>query len=117
MKRRRFSETALMRRLLEFDGRCACGCHQKVGGAAGLEWDHVIPLANGGADEIENLQPLTRSCHKKKTAEDAGNIAKAKRMQRREAGIKKQSRWPLRGGRNDTIKRKLDGTVVPRGKK
>lgn len=30
--------------------------------------DHIIELANGGTDDIENLQPLCSPCHKAKTA-------------------------------------------------
>jgi hypothetical protein len=31
-----------------------------------FEIDHIIPLANGGTNEIENLQPLCTDCHKSK---------------------------------------------------
>lgn len=30
--------------------------------------DHRIPIANGGKNSIDNLQPLCKKCHKKKTA-------------------------------------------------
>ena len=30
--------------------------------------DHKIPIASGGKNSIENLQPLCKTCHKKKTA-------------------------------------------------
>ena len=37
-------------------------------GEIGNEVDHVIELASGGDDSIENLQVLCRECHKVKTA-------------------------------------------------
>ena len=111
--RRRFSAKALLAHLLTFDGRCV-DCGHKVGGSAGLEWDHEIPLALGGQDIIENLQPLCRPCHRAKTRADQGHIAKAKRQQQRTMGIRKQPRNPLPGSRASKWKRKMDGSVVPR---
>ena len=32
--------------------------------------DHIVPIANAGADEVANMQCLCRPCHTKKTAED-----------------------------------------------
>jgi 5-methylcytosine-specific restriction endonuclease McrA len=37
-------------------------------GDVGQEVDHVIELAAGGDDSLENLQVLCKSCHKVKTA-------------------------------------------------
>ena len=46
--------------------RCQeCGLHGQV-----LECDHVVPLEDGGTDEIENLQALCVSCHFAKTARE-----------------------------------------------
>lgn len=35
-----------------------------------LQWDHVIPLARGGAHCIANLQRLCRGCNERKQARD-----------------------------------------------
>ena len=113
MTRRRFSAKALVARLLEFDGRCAI-CRVVTGGAAGLEWDHIIPLEMGGDDALSNLQPLCRGCHKGKTSIDVGHIAKANRMQQREAGIKRQPRSVMPGSRASGWRRKLDGSTERR---
>lgn len=67
------------------------------------EAEHVIPHALGGKD----LKPAHERCHKGKTAEDVGKIAKSKRASDKHLGIKKKG-W---GGH---LRRKLDGSVVPR---
>jgi 5-methylcytosine-specific restriction endonuclease McrA len=33
-----------------------------------LTWDHIVPLAKGGLNELSNLQVLCRSCNAKKGA-------------------------------------------------
>lgn len=36
------------------------------GSTENLEADHIIPLARGGANELDNLQILCRSCNRRK---------------------------------------------------
>lgn len=37
--------------------------------------DHIRPLSQGGQNTFENLQPLCKSCHDRKTAtEDGGGF-------------------------------------------
>ena len=57
----------------EYDGvvqsqnfRCACGCDaqlHKADSKWNAEFDHITPLADGGLDEVDNLQALTPYCH------------------------------------------------------
>ena len=35
--------------------------------------DHIIPLAQGGSDAMENLQSLCHECHKQKTCQERLN--------------------------------------------
>ena len=113
MTRKRFSASSYLARLLEFDGRCAeCKC--KTGGANGLDWDHTIPLKMGGDDTLANLQPLCKSCHKGKTADDVAHIAKSKRMKQRSLGIKRQGRSSFSTNRDGKFKKLLSGEVVKR---
>jgi len=60
------------------------------------EWeaDHIVPVAVGGQDTAENLQPLCVECHTKKTGQDWPRIAKSSRIRARHFGIKeKRSPW------------------------
>ncbi|MFI8263670.1 HNH endonuclease [Streptomyces sp. NPDC085665] len=40
-----------------------------------VDVDHIKPLALGGEDTDENVQPLCRPCHKAKTRADFGVFA------------------------------------------
>jgi len=46
------------------NGNCSyCGCHIHT---KEMVIDHMEPLANGGADEFENMYPSCRSCNHRK---------------------------------------------------
>jgi 5-methylcytosine-specific restriction protein A len=92
LTRRRFSETAQDALLKQYGGICQM-CRFPIE-RRGLEWDHKIPLAMGGDDTLDNLHPLCRPCHRLKTKGDVGAIAKAKRRERKHAGIRKRSSFP-----------------------
>ena len=36
------------------------------------EVDHILPLADGGTDEVGNLQAINRECHARKTVAENG---------------------------------------------
>ena len=76
-----------------------------------FDYDHVIADAMGGEPTLKNCAVLCKSCHGEKTPEDVGQIAKAKRIERKHVGAKPARRkmpyqkfngeavWPER---NDT---------------
>lgn len=73
--------TAAQRRhvLDKHDGHCArLECTE----TRGLEIDHIIPRDLGGADHVDNYEPLCEPHHKAKTARDIKLIAKARRIRK-----------------------------------
>ena len=78
--------------------------------------DHILPIWLGGKDEPENLQAVHEGCHKLKTAQEATNRAKMRRIQEKHG--RRQKTRPRGHHRNrlgsDKWKRKVDGTVVRR---
>ena len=95
-------------------GLCrVCLCALDVSSA---EIDHTIPLELGGEDEIENLQPLCKPCHRAKTTEDIKRIAKARRLRKREEkppDPQRQNRIKSRGFVKH-LSRGFDGRVKAR---
>ena len=53
------------------DGRCAI-CKRRINFKAG-DIDHVKPIANGGTNDIDNLQFISTEEHRKKTAQENSN--------------------------------------------
>jgi 5-methylcytosine-specific restriction protein A len=108
--RRRYSAKQRAAIFAEHGGECHI-CGGKIGVGEAWDLDHVIPLALGGDDEPANLRPAHVKCHRGaggKTAEDVATIAKAKRREAKHAGAVVKRPWHPR------LRKKLDGTVVPR---
>ena len=59
--REHLSASKRKRILLRGKGRC-----MKCGSGENLEIDHVVPLARGGSNRLENLQLLCRDCNRRK---------------------------------------------------
>lgn len=84
-------------------------------GPGHAEWhcEHLIPRADGGSDEADNLYPICIPCHKPKTANDVKWIAKGKRVRAKHEGIWQSSR-PMPGSRRSPFKRKMNGKIEKR---
>jgi len=91
-------------------------CGGKINVGEAWEVEHVIPFAMGGEDNESNWSPAHVKCHRTKTSDDVGAIAKAKRREVRHLGGH-VSRTPLPFGKRSPLKRKMDGTVVRRDEK
>jgi 5-methylcytosine-specific restriction protein A len=85
-------------------------CHLCGGYIHGKPWEveHVIPLAMGGADDETNMRPAHKVCHAPKTAQDATDIARAKRREARHLGIKRSSR-PIPGSKASGWRKPFNG--------
>ena len=80
MKRRRFHPRVLADIVARQEGKCAC-CGEPLGAdPRKIEFDHILGLAEGGDDSADNLQALTRRCHRAKSNRTATERAKAKRL-------------------------------------
>lgn len=120
MSRREFAKQTKREALSRSGGRCeATGpefgfddgarCQTDLG--SGVHFDHIWPASEGGDASLENCQALCPSCHRWKTSRrDAGVIAKIRRVRNKHTGVAKgRSRLS-----HPTLKRKVNGSVVPR---
>ena len=110
--RSEFSNKVKRDALNRANGKCenpACGASLSLNK---YHYDHRIPDQMGGDASLDNCQLLCWACHKEKTKADVGDIAKAKRIERRHLGIRPKSRFP--GSRDSKLKKKIGGGVVPR---
>lgn len=76
-------------------------------------FDHIIPCALGGTNDLSNAQVLCTTCDDEKTdKKDIPIIAKSKRISDKHNGIRKPSRFAC--SRQSRFKKKMDGSVVLR---
>ena len=62
-QRRVQTTTDLRRAVFERDGGCCVEC----GSAFDLQYDHILPVAHGGATTLQNLQLLCAECNRSKS--------------------------------------------------
>lgn len=100
--------------MLAQEGKCGCGCGQKLG--LRIIGEHTIPVALGNSGKPDAL--YREECALAKTRLDIWRIAKMKRQRgdkgqqaRRKAGKTKQIRSR---GFDKSLRKRFDGSVVPR---
>lgn len=84
-------------------------CGEKFTRLDEIDWDHVGQLYFTGDNSLDNFRPLHRGCHKVKTAKDAFERAKCRRVtsaheefrrrilaKERGEEIERKSKWPSR---------------------
>ena len=114
MTRQEFTRKIKLAAFERANGCCeGCGAKLRPGN---IEYDHIIPCELGGDGTLDNCQVLCVSCHRgvgAKTADDAGRIAKARRVHAKHIGAHRPKATIL-GSKASKWKRKIDGSTVRR---
>jgi len=116
--RKALTPTQRLKLFESFGGRCVL-CDRKI--EAGEPWidEHLRALGLGGTNAAENRGPAHKACADAKTFGkdgDLARIAKAKRVKMRHLGIRLRKGPPIPGSKDSPWKRKMDGTLVRRGR-
>lgn len=95
--RKEFSKKTRIEVFARAAGRCEkCEAKLKVGEG---EYDHIIPCALGGDNDVSNAALLCTPCHRApgaKTADDQRDIAKVKRIKMKHEGTFPASKAKIR---------------------
>lgn len=113
MTARRMSTTRRVRIFAAAGGVCHI-CGREIDGTRERwEAEHVIALEISGDDSDDNIRPAHVACHRGKSAQDAGTIAKVKRIAAKHGGAHRpRSRIP--GSKGDRWKRTVNNGTVRR---
>jgi hypothetical protein len=116
--RKPFSKTIKAEVLKRSAGMCEMeGCNQ-----VGRDFDHVRPVAIGGASTLDNCQLLCRDCNAAKGIQEARDAAKADRaggrsgQQARRARAKSAGTYKPIASKGFQGSRRFDGSINWRGK-
>jgi hypothetical protein len=94
-------------------GGVCCLCHNKIDGVREMWDEHINPLWLDGDNSAENRAPAHARCAKEKTAREAKQRHKGRRVAEKHAGAHKPKR-PMPFGRGSRFKKKMNGEVVER---
>lgn len=91
-KRKPLTRAEFGQLMIDQEGSCACGCAEKLQPLGeGVIDEHRVALALGGTNDLENRELWRKPCAASKTTrKDAPAIAKAKRIEARENGTRRE---------------------------
>ena len=111
-KRKALTPKQRLKMFLQHEGVCVI-CKGRIDGVR-ERWidEHIIALADGGTNDLENRGPAHEKCARKKTSSEAGTRSRHRKAAERHLGAKGSGGFATnRGGK---YKRKMDGTLVCR---
>lgn len=111
--RRAMTYAEKLRRWIECG--CVCMVCKRPCAPAGRSviWDHRVPLAIGGTNELSNMEPHHAGpCAVRKTAKDAKVRAKVKRIRARADHSRRRRKAIVSRGFDKSLRRKMSGEVV-----
>lgn len=106
--------TTLQRARLFADhkGVC-CICGHQIG--AHQRWidEHILPLSQGGSNDISNRGPAHEHCAREKTKQDAADLSTIRNGYANRVGAKR-AKYPMPGSRNHPsgLRKKMNGQVT-----
>ena len=114
--RRPLTRREALQLMLDQNGRCKCGCGEKLQPLSeGIIDEHRVALALGGTNDLSNRELWRKPCAKVKTAtKDAPAIAKAKRLAARIDGTRRERKPIPSRGFDKSVSKGFDGKVRPR---
>jgi DNA repair exonuclease SbcCD ATPase subunit len=116
-ERDKLSRKEVAELFLSQQGKCPlCGQKLQTKGHVPVEFidEHMEPLWRKGTNDLNNRGLVCKPCAKTKTAEEATERAKAKRVRDKHISAIPKSKTAMPFGRQDRRKKKLNGQVVDR---
>ena len=97
-------------RVFEMARGCCAKCSRRIGGRIVPCYDHIVAIANGGANSESNLQLLCTDCHREKTGSDVHTKSVIYNRKIKRLGLKKRKLIP--GSKGSGFRKKMNGEVV-----
>jgi 5-methylcytosine-specific restriction endonuclease McrA len=116
VKRIEFSAKVKLAAWERSGGQCECGncAGAKIVPGDGPEYDHRVEAALGGDGSLENCIVSSARCHRSKTSARAPVIAKARRLEKKQANLRPARKALIPGSKGTRYRKKLDGSVERR---